>query len=158
FLFNSDICSRDFMVQTNYEGKTAIIFGDGKRGARLPSGRENVNATYRSGIATEGEIGANQLTILKARPFGIRSVTNPMPATGAVAPEDMEGARIKAPFSVRALDRIVSLKDYEDFTRAYPGVAKTQVKVLETGEGRLIHLTIAAADGNQIQADSDYYR
>lgn len=37
----------NYSVTTDEEGKTTFIFGDGKTGARLPSERSSIDATYR---------------------------------------------------------------------------------------------------------------
>ena len=58
--------------------RPSVIFGDGEHGARLPSGVENVTATYRSGIGAAGMVGAGRITLMAMRPLGIRSVTNPL--------------------------------------------------------------------------------
>ncbi len=56
------------MVQQDEQGRASAIFGDGEHGACLPSGMENVVASYRSGIGPDGNVGANHLTVLKKRP------------------------------------------------------------------------------------------
>jgi len=48
------------------------MFGDGVDGARLPSGRENIVASYRSGIGTGGNLDAGQLTLLKTKSASLR--------------------------------------------------------------------------------------
>ena len=79
--------AKSFIVRLDDEANARVMFGDGKMGARLPTGQENVRATYRSGIGLQGEVGAGTLTLLKKRPFGVRSVTNPLAADGAEDPE-----------------------------------------------------------------------
>ncbi|MDT5294749.1 MAG: hypothetical protein QOJ76_1629 [Acidobacteriota bacterium] len=139
-----------YMVRSSDKGQATVIFGDGIRGARLTTGRENVVATYRSGIGTAGNLGAGQLTMLKTKPAGVRGVTNPVPAEGGVNPEPMLTARTHAPLTVRTLARIVSLLDYEDFVRTQPGVAKVQVEIIYGGRTRTIYLTIADEDGGPV--------
>jgi hypothetical protein len=53
---------RSYTIEQDNEGQTAITFGDGRYGSRLPSGEENVTAVYRSGIGREGnvKVGADQ--------------------------------------------------------------------------------------------------
>ena len=41
---------RGYVTRTDDDGVTAIIFGNGERGTRLPTGVENINAAFRSGI------------------------------------------------------------------------------------------------------------
>jgi predicted phage baseplate assembly protein len=77
-------------------------------------------------------------------------VTNPLPPTGAADPESRDAARANAPLTVLTLDRVVSLTDYEDFTRAFAGIAKAQATWLWSGEHRLIHVTAAAELGKAL--------
>jgi hypothetical protein len=56
------------------------------------------------------------------------------------------------------LDRIVSLQDYEDFARAFAGIAKATATVLWSGERRVVHVTVAGADGDAVDPSSDVYR
>ena len=73
---------RIYVTRTDDEGKTAVIFGDGKTGARLPTGQENVQAKYRKGIGLSGLVKANQISQLMTRPLGVKGVTNPMAPSG----------------------------------------------------------------------------
>jgi uncharacterized phage protein gp47/JayE len=157
-LYDAGPQDRVYMVRSSAQGQSSVVFGDGEHGARLPTGAENVVATYRSGIGAAGNLDANQLTMLKAKPAGVRAVTNPAPASGGVNPEAMRSARTNAPLTVRTLGRIVSLLDYEDFARTQPGVGKAQVQIIYGGRARIIYLTVANEDGSSLPSDSDYYR
>ncbi len=137
---------RVYITRTADNHRTTVEFGDGQTGARLPSGIENITATYRVGLGAEGMVRAGQLSLLMTRPLGVKGVSNPVPATGAADPEKLDEARRNAPFTVLTLDRIVSLRDFEDFARAYAGIGKTQATWLWQGETRLVHLTIAASE------------
>ncbi|MBN2388422.1 MAG: putative baseplate assembly protein [Anaerolineales bacterium] len=141
---------QQYIARNDDDGKTHIQIGDGLRGARLPTGEENVTAVYRSGIGLEGQVQAGSLTLLPSRPLGVRGVTNPLAASGADDPETMRTARQNAPLTVRTLDRIVSRQDYEDFASAFAGVGKAQAVDLWSGEHHLVHVTIAGADGQPV--------
>lgn len=149
-LYGLDTKAKAFIVRIDDEANAAVIFGDGKMGARLPTGQENVSATYRSGIGQEGEVGAGTLTLLKTRPYGVRDVTNPLPADGAEDPETLDSARENAPYTVKTLDRIVSLKDYEDFARAFAGIGKSQAVAIWDGRQELVHITISDPSGDPV--------
>jgi hypothetical protein len=77
-------------------------------------------------------------------------VNNPFAASGAEDPEDLGGARDNAPLTVRTLDRIVSLQDYEDFARSFAGIGKAKVTSIWDGESEIIHLTVADANGDEV--------
>ncbi len=138
-------------------GRTHITFGDGRSGVRLPTGAENIQATYRSGIGLDGEVDAGSLTLLQTRPLGVRSVTNPLPASGGADPEQRDQARRNAPITVLTLDRIVSLKDFEDFTRAFSGIGKAQATAIWDGEISIVHITAATSGGDTLDPNSLLY-
>ena len=81
------------MTKTNDESKTSIIFGNGYKGARLPTGSENISAVYRTGIGKDGNVKAEQITLLAIKPLGVKEVINPLPATGGVTASRDDGRR-----------------------------------------------------------------
>jgi hypothetical protein len=157
-LYGLDERSESYIVRLDDEARAAVIFGDGLSGARLPTGRENVTAIYRTGIGPDGEVPANAITLLQTRPLGVRSVANPLPSSGAAAPEQLEDARANAPFAVLTLDRVVSLRDYEDFARAFAGIGKARAVVLAAPGSRLVHITVGSATGKPVDETSDLYK
>jgi predicted phage baseplate assembly protein len=135
------------------ENGVAVLFGDGRSGARPASGSENVQATYRKGTGREGNVRAGQLSLLMTRPLGVSGVANPIRATGGTDPEDLADARENAPLTVLTLDRIVSLSDYEDFARGFAGVSKALASWIWKGDGRAVFLTVAGPEGDEIPED-----
>ncbi|MGG6266448.1 putative baseplate assembly protein [Leptolyngbya sp. AN10] len=147
-----------YIVRTTDEGATYITFGDGITGARLPSGIDNVIATYRSGLGLSGNVAPNKLSLLKTRTLGIQGVNNPVPATGGANPEPRDQIRDRAPLTIRTLDRIVSVRDFEDFTRTFPGIGKAQGVSLWSAQSKVIHLSIAGSEGAEISDQSAFYQ
>ena len=153
-LYAAEPNDANYVVRIADDGTATVLFGDGTQGERLPTGQENVTATYRVGIGQAGEVGAGALSLLKTRPLGVRGVTNPVAAGGAEDPETLASARTNAPQTVLTLDRIVSLQDFTDFATAFAGVGKAQAVAIRQGERLLIHLTVADASGDPV-ASSD---
>lgn len=149
---------RAYITKTSDDSKTIVIFGNGENGARLPTGVENIRAIYRSGIGKVGNVKAEQISLLASRPLGLRSVINPLPATGGADRESRDQARKNAPLAVMALDRLVSVQDYADFARTFAGIAKAGAMLLSDGRRRVVHLTIAGVDDIPIDKQSDLYR
>jgi hypothetical protein len=141
-----------FVTRTEDDGSTVVQFGDGRTGARLPSGRENVRARYRKGIGTGGMVKAGQVSLLATRPLGIKSVVNPVPGTDAEDPEPMENARRTAPLKVLTMGRAVSLQDYEDFALGFAGIAKALATWTWDGEQRGVFITVAGPGGTSPSA------
>ncbi|MCC7564807.1 MAG: putative baseplate assembly protein [Methanomicrobiaceae archaeon] len=141
---------RCYTVRTEEDGTTTVTFGDGERGARLPSGRENVTATYRSGSGRAGNLEAERLTLLTRRPPGVRSVTNPLPASGGADAETLGEIRQNSPLAVLTLDRIVSIRDFASYARAFPGIAKAMAVDGWMGQSRAVLLTVAGPGGESV--------
>jgi hypothetical protein len=139
-------------------GKTVVEFGDGTIGARLPSGIENIRARYRKGIGLAGTVKEKQLSLLLSRPLGVKGVVNPIAATGADDPEMIEDIRRNAPLTVLTLGRIVSLRDYQDFGRAFPGIAKALATWTWDGVSYGVIITVAGPGGAAVLPGSDTYK
>ncbi len=157
-LYGTNARDRVFVTRNSEDGKTTIQFGDGKTGARPPTGAGNLRAAYRKGIGKTGNVNAGQLSLLLTRPLGVKEVTNPLAASGGDDAENAADARANAPLTVLTLGRIVSLRDYEDFARSFAGVAKTLATWTWDGQMRGVFVTIAGPDGAAIDADSVTYK
>jgi hypothetical protein len=136
-----------YYVREDDSGTSTLIFGDGVTGARLPTGQENVAATYRAGLGTKGNLQAGQLAQLLTKPLGVRSVTNPMPSWGGVDPDGADDFRTFAMGSMHYLERVVALSDYEDFVVGHHDVAKSLAVEIPIGGRLVVHVTVAATDG-----------
>ena len=86
-----------FATRIDNDARMTLLFGDGRQGARLPTGQMNVRARYRTGLGADGEVAAASLTMPRAMPLGLRGVNNPLPAGGAQDPEKLADARRNAP-------------------------------------------------------------
>lgn len=148
---------RAYTVKLDENGSATVQFGDGTHGTRLPTGG-NVEARYRVGLGTAGNVGAEQISMLLSRPPGLKAVTNPVAASGGTDAEAGDEARRNAPLRVRTLDRIVSLRDFEDFAAAFTGIGKAQAVWLWDGERRMVHLTVAGTGGAPLDPNAALYR
>jgi hypothetical protein len=150
--------ARVFVTRTGDDDKTTVIFGNGIDGARPPTGFENIRAEYRNGIGKGGNVRPGQINLLITRPLGVKEVVNPLRASGGADREAADLIRENAPRSTIALDRLVSLSDYADFTRMYAGIAKAHATRLSDGGREVVHVTIAGADDIPIDPTSDLHR
>lgn len=146
---------RVYVVRHASDENSAIIFGDGKQGARLPTGTEHVRANYRTGSGLDGNVAPDSLSQLQDFPAAVQKASNPLAASGGTPAEETNTARTMAPLSVRGLGRIVSLSDYEDFARTFGGIGRVRIATFGEGKRRDIHLTVADSDGNPIGANSE---
>ncbi len=153
FFYGRGPMERVYTTRIDDDGSTVVQFGDGIHGARLPTGQENVRATYRKGVGTAGNVKAGQLSTLLTRPLGLKAAQNPLPAVGGDDPEPRDAARDNAPLQVRTLDRVVSLLDYQDFARAYSGIAKALATWSWDGQRRGVFVTVAGPHGAPVAGD-----
>ena len=156
-LYNLKSDDRAYIIRIEDNSQTRVIFGDGIKGAIPSAGLENIEAKYKVGLGLTGMLKENQLSVIASRPLGVRSVTNPMEPTGAADPEDRDHARQNAPLTVLTMERIVSLEDFENFAQAFAGIEKAQAVWLWNGKERIVHVTIASANGLQVKPTSSLY-
>jgi hypothetical protein len=149
---------RRYILRTDDDDATTAIFGTGARGARPTTGPENVSARYRTGVGIGGNVAAGKISQLMTRPLGASEVVNPLPSTGGADRESLEQGRRNLPLGVLALDRLVSVPDYEDFARARAGIGQASATALSDGSKRVVHLTIAGSQDAPIDPSSDLFR
>jgi hypothetical protein len=148
---------RAFITKSGDDGKVSITFGTGREGARLPTGTDNVRATYRTGIGIGGNVSPGQIATAVSRPLGVQTVINPIEASGGADPESRDDARRTIPVSLQALGRIVSVRDYADFARTFAGISKASAAALSDGRRRVVLLTIGGAGDIEIDETSDLF-
>lgn len=111
-----------YIVREDADGNSWVQFGDGKTGARLTSGVENVTAVYRTGSGSFGNLKEDTKVQASAKLKNLDKIGMPVGASGGSQPEDGDNARSAAPGKVQSLGRIVSLNDFESEALAVPGV------------------------------------
>lgn len=149
---------RGFFTASSDTGATTVTFGSPPHGQRLPSGGDNVQAGYRSGIGAPGNVRPGQISQLATRPLGVTEVTNPLRTSGGADPEPRELIRANAPRSVTALDRLVSVQDYADFAATFAGIGKASSALLYAGGSAVLQVTIAGLGDVPIEPSSDLFR
>jgi predicted phage baseplate assembly protein len=149
---------RKYVTKTDDKDATTVIFGNGRQGARLPTGVQNITSIYRSGIGTPGNVDAEQISMLFTRPLGVKGVINPLRASGGADRENIDQARGNAPLAVMSLDRLVSVQDYADFSRTFAGIGKAASRRLSDGRRELVEITIAGADDAPIDTTFDLFK
>jgi hypothetical protein len=113
-----------YLVREDTDDNSWVQFGDGKTGARLPSGIKNVVARFRTGTGAFGPLAANAKAQAGGRLDRLDKIQMPDVASGGSKPEDGENARQAAPGKIQSLDRLVSLKDFESEALGIAGVVK----------------------------------
>jgi hypothetical protein len=154
-LLNSDRTAREFVVETEDDGRAHLRFGDGQLG-RAPQADAIYQPTYRIGNGVSGNIGAESLThlflsdqslVLEVSEVADGAVRNPIAAIGGVEPEPIEQVQLYAPQAFRTLQRAVTESDYGEIVQRFPGVSKALATRQWTGSWYTIFITVDREGG-----------
>ncbi|MEO7653855.1 MAG: hypothetical protein ABIZ80_25645, partial [Bryobacteraceae bacterium] len=138
-----------YTVRQDDDGVSTVRFGDGGTGARVPTGVDNVTATYRFGAGAAkppaGAIGQF------AKPVeGLRRVVNPVAASGGADRDQPKDIRRNAPNSALILGRAVSIPDFEALAREFGGVinAHTEWAWDEKSQNAVVQVSFISDGGD----------
>lgn len=130
-LLDSGASDTHYTILVDDKDKATIKVGDGVNGAQIPAGT-SVVVDYKTGGGDAGNVDATSITNIDGGPFsdsfGTRvsvSVSNPAAASGGSDRESVTEARLRAPRSLRVLNRTIARTDYEDVAIQVTGVART---------------------------------
>ncbi len=120
-----------YSVSIDAEDNVSIKFGDGVSGA-IPTLNARIKATYIAGGGPVGNIPAYAITGIYDVPGSVNKTTimstitaqNINAATGGSYPESDNSIRYNAPKALRALNRAVTLEDFENLALSVPQVGK----------------------------------
>lgn len=122
-----------YVVETDQFNNVYVTFGDGISGA-IPPLNLDIRAEYTVGSGSLGNVSVGTLTNIDYVPGLSESETtalqssvtviNQAAAIGGANPESNSQIRFSAPFSLRASNRAVTLRDYEDLAVTVTGVGK----------------------------------
>lgn len=98
---------KHYTIELGNRDRATIKFGDGVSGRIPPLGQGNVSITYRFDAASNGNVGANTVTVDKTGLSYVKKIYNPRQAGGWVqaegsTPESLERAKLVGPASLRA--------------------------------------------------------
>ena len=151
--FNSGPSDHVYIVREDDEGKSWVQFGDGKTGARLPSGNRNVVAKYRTGNEATGRLKAGSNPQATGKLNELDKVFMPGPVVGGGPPETQDNARSAAPGKMQSLGRLVGLSDFEAEALALPGVLKARAAWTAPVGVPLVRLTVLTKSGGDESVD-----
>ena len=94
-------------------------------GAVPPKGAPIRARRYRTGGGRAGNVARGAIQVLRSSVPYVSEVVNREAARGGVDGETVEEAKVRAPITLRAQDRAVTLRDYEELARrAAPETAR----------------------------------
>lgn len=154
-LLGADRFAREFVVEPEPGNLPTLRFGDDVQG-QSPTLGAPLQARYRIGGGTGGNVGADNLTSVVTNLGGITQVTNPLPAQGGAARESAEEIRRYAPHAFRTQDRAVTVQDWVARVEAFPEVQRAQARLRWTGSWYTVFITIDRVDGQPVRGDADF--
>lgn len=107
-----------FLTREDEQGSTHVVFN-----GRLPTGVNNVVATYRYGSGLDAPDPGTLTVVLQPQP-GLKGIANPVAPTGGADPDPPSKIKQLAPRSVMTFNRAVSLDDYQVIAASAPGVTR----------------------------------
>lgn len=139
---------RHFVAEIDNEGYAHLRFGEGELG-RQPAAGAQFTASYRVGLGTAGNIGADVIHHLVTRKTALSgaviTVRNPLAATGGAAPEPLAEVRLFAPHTFRKrLERAITPADYAAIVmREFPDQVQRAVAALRwNGSGYAVLVAV----------------
>jgi baseplate J-like protein len=149
-LLGSDRFATKFVVEMTGDGRAQLRFGDDVIG-REPQPGTSFTATYRVGNGRAGNVGAGALKrVAVDKPLKIRSVRNPIPASGGTDPESLEQTRLFAPQAFRSQRRAVTVEDYARAAETHPEVQRAGATRRWTGSWWTMFVTVDRIAGRPI--------
>lgn len=132
-----------YVVRMKEDGTLSLVFGDGRRGRRLPTGSNNIRVRHRQGTGLSGNLAAYSLQKeVKPHPL-VESVLQPVPASGGNDRESVDSMRENGPASMLTLERAVSLQDFTHLAAANSGVWQARAFRRHPGLSRAERIEVA---------------
>lgn len=126
-----------------------VKFGDGVNGAIPP-----VNSTILGFYRVDGGEETNRAGVGSITKFdsvqGVVSVYNVNQPSGGSDPEDLVTAKKRGPLSLRALDRCVTLEDFETMALLTPGVGVKTARAVKGDSPIEVEVYVAVQGSNPI--------
>lgn len=126
-----------------------VKFGDGVNGAIPP-----VNSTILGFYRVDGGEETNRAGVGSITKFdsvqGVVSVYNVNQPSGGSDPEDLVTAKKRGPLSLRALDRCVTLEDFETMALQTPGVGVKTARAVKGDSPIEVEVYVAVQGSNPI--------
>jgi hypothetical protein len=148
-----------YVVSLTDDDTAVITFGDGITGRIPPLGVNNIDASYRYGAESNGNTGAESITVDKTGLTYVNSITNPRPAQGwsqadSASPEALEQAKVLGPASLRVIHTAISPSDVITVTKLFTDEQGarpfSRAQAFEEGFGpKTLELVVVVKGGGQ---------
>jgi hypothetical protein len=126
-----------FVTERDEQDAITVFFGDNSAG-KIPEPSCVIRAEYRVGGGINGNVGAHTITVVNGS-FTYNSIPvvvtadNEFSASGGEDRMSIDEAKLLGPMSLRAMNRAVTVEDYEVLVELFPGIAKARVNISSPG-------------------------
>jgi hypothetical protein len=152
-LLNSGPFDRDFQVEMEEDRRAYLRFGFEGIG-KLPEPGDRFVATYRTGTGSRGNVGAETIAhvVERDRPLErlVQEVSNPLPAHGGCDPQEIQSARLHAPYAFRDRRGCVTPADYARRISQHPAVLHAVAHARWNGNRRTVVICVQRLSGKPV--------
>ncbi|MGF1648496.1 MAG: putative baseplate assembly protein [Kineosporiaceae bacterium] len=141
---------RHYRLLSDEEQAAQVVFGGGGFGAVPPP--TAIEATYRVGLGTPGNVGPGLLSRLRTAHPLLDAVVNLTPVGAGAEPAGPDEIRAQATRGIRTFDRAVSVTDLADLALTMPGVARAGARWDDATSTALV--VVATAEGESPPRDT----
>lgn len=115
---DSSTTSKHYTASLNDNDEAIITFGDGVFGKIPKSYKNGIYCSYRIGGGTQGNVGANKITLLDSNIALVASTFNPYVAdVEGQDKESLEEIKTNAPLAYRTVWGAITTQDYSDIVK-----------------------------------------
>lgn len=150
----------EYEIRVAEDGTVTAHFGDGRNGRRLPTGTDNVRATWRKGVGPSGNVDAGTLRKIVQPDQILAAARQPIPAAGGAETEGVESLRDNAAAGLLTLGRAVSVSDYGKLATQNAQVlqAVSYSAASPAARGELVEVVVVPAGGRMGTLGDDLTR
>jgi hypothetical protein len=142
-LLSSDRTGRNFVVETEDDGRATLRFGFGGLG-KEPAPDSTLIASYRTGNGSQANVGRHAIAHIVSDSdelsHKIVRVRNPLPVTSGIDLEPIDTARLAAPYAFQNHLSCIHPDDYVRLAQQFPGgdVLRAAAQIERTGNWQTV--------------------
>lgn len=146
-----------YTYRLNDDDTISIEFGNDLNGA-IPTINENINLTYRVGTGAKyNALGIGAVSVVNSSIQGLATIYNVAQPSGGSDSETNDSAKKNGPLSLKALNRAITLEDFETLAKQTPNAGVKSVRAI-MGDGSYDVEVFIACEGTNPVPTGKWYR
>jgi len=139
-----------YRILIDANGEVQVIFGDGING-RIPLLAASIDTDYRIGGGSDANsVGVSRVTTQVSPVAGVLQIFNPVQPSGGADAQSNNDAKRLGPLSLRALNRAVTLEDFETLALQTPGGGIVSARASQADSPFRVAVYVAAEGANPV--------